>query len=97
MDQLFQNMRYENADEGHGWMAESQNPDVHLETVEDAATAGMGIAKTWHEPILGTCEREQSQRNRGNRLQRNYEPYCHERCSQEKRSALLSRPLPVNT
>jgi hypothetical protein len=28
-------MRYENADEGHGWMAESQNPDVHLEAVEN--------------------------------------------------------------
>ena len=59
-------------------MAESQNPDVHLEKVEDIATPGMGTSETWHECILGSRKREQPERNHGNRLQRYYEQYRHE-------------------
>ena len=54
LDQLFQNMRHEYIDERNGQLAEGQNPNVHLETVEDTATPGMGTADTWHECILGS-------------------------------------------
>jgi hypothetical protein len=70
-------MRHETTDEGHGRMAESQNPDVHLETVEDTATKSMGTAKTGYETILGIRECEQPERNHGNRLQRYYDQYSH--------------------
>ena len=45
LDQLLQNMRYEITDERYGRMAESQNPDVHLETVEDTEKTQMGNEK----------------------------------------------------
>jgi hypothetical protein len=38
-------MRYEITDERYGRMAESQNPDVHLETVEDTEKTQMGNEK----------------------------------------------------
>ncbi len=62
-------------------MAESQDPDVYLETVEDTATKRVGTAETWYEAILGTRECEQPERNHGDRFQWHNEKYGHERRS----------------
>ena len=59
-------------------MAESQNPDVHLETMEDTTATGMGTAEAWDEFILGSRKCEQPERNHGNRLQRYHEQNSHE-------------------
>ena len=77
LDQLLQNMRYEDIDERTRRMAESQDPDVYLETMEDTTATGMGTAEAWDESILGAPECEQPERNHGYCLQRYNEPHCH--------------------
>ena len=77
LDQLLQNMRYEITDERYGRMAESQNPDVHLETVEDAATQRKMSDKTRYAKMDGTPKCQLEKGMYGNRIQWHHETHCH--------------------
>ena len=58
-------------------MVESQDTDVYLEAVEDAAKKRMGPQETGDESILGTRERQQQERHNGNSFKRNHDPHSN--------------------
>ena len=90
-------MRYENTNEKNGQMAEGQNPNVYLETMEDAKEQRKSAGEI-RVPKMGSTQICQlAQGMYGHRNESHNDKSSSEKNPGFKRSVIPNRPLPTST